>query len=69
MFFVSKKRFEEELNRRMEKEREAMRMNRRIDDMMDVHFRNIEKVEHRLAVLEEAVFNKKPDCPAERVLR
>ena len=69
MFFMSKKRFEEELDKRMNKEREAMHLHRRIDEIMDVHYRNVEKIEHRLAVLEEAVFEKKPTLPAERVLR
>ena len=69
MFFMSKKRFEEEVFRRLDKEREALYMNQRMSDMDNAHYRNIEKIEHRLVRLEEAVFKKQPECPAERVVR
>lgn len=58
MFFMSKKRFEEELNRRLDHEREMHYINERFTDIMHDHYRDGERFDRRLATLEEAVFKK-----------
>ena len=58
MFFMSKKRFEEELNRRLDHEREMRYIDDRFNNLMHDHYRDGERFDRRLAALEEAVFKK-----------
>ena len=58
MFFMSKRRFEEELNRRMEAERNMRYIDERFDNVVRDHYRDGERFDRRIAALEEAVFKK-----------
>lgn len=68
MFFMSKKRFEEEVFRRVDQEREKMYQDRRIGEMSDQMYRHTENLERRLLRIEEAVF-KKRECIDDLVMR
>ena len=58
MFFMSKKRFEEELNRRLEHERDMRYIDERFTNLMHDRYREGERFDRRIAALEEVVFKK-----------
>lgn len=66
MFFISRKRFNEEVERRVVKEVELIEEHRWRDEMEREHRREMQELSRRLSIIEQALTG---EAPAEEVAR